>query len=305
MSLVEGETETLHAYRQPYIGRLTVDFGLRNTGRAASEYDIRVQAQTTGDSAATACDNATNTAARVLETGTGDETGAVDVESGVPTLSSFDRAHFLEFPTDTEWGYVAVRIQSTSGYRIYSSSSELNLVRDDGLLLAADLTDTVDCELFQHVREFTLTDGTYYLGVPDDGATVLVEEDCEQVRTVPRSCPGASSSSFTRRSIVLEPGGFVSGRINSEDVGIGDQAVVSLACAEGTDCAGELELFFLVQQLECRTAGDCSGSQSCTEDGYCRQIRDGGCAASRNTRLWPWPAASALVGLSWFRRRRR
>ena len=304
VSLATSDTESVHAYRQPYIGRLTVDFGLRNNGDVPTAYDIRVQAQTTGDSAATACENATNTSARVLETGSGDAAGTVDANSGLPSLSTFDRAHFLEFPADAEWGYVALSIRSTSGYRFYSSSAELNLVRDDGQLLTPDVTDTVDCDLFGHVREFTLTDGTYYLGTPEDGSTVLVEEDCEQVRTVPRSCPGASSPPFTRRSITLEPDGFVSGRINSEDLGIGDQAVVSLACADGASCDGELELFFLVQQLECRAAGDCTGTQSCTEDGYCRQVGEGGCASAVDGRLNAVVPLLLLGALIAFSRRR-
>ena len=305
MNLDAADELTVHAYRQPYIGRLTVDFGLRNTGTSANSYDIRVQAQTTGDSAATACENATNTAARLLQTGSGDADGAVDLSSGLPTLSTFDRAHFLEFPSGAEWGYVAVTIRSTSGYRFYSSSEQLNLVREDGQLLAADLTDTVECDLLRYVREFTLTDGTYYLGTPEDGTTLLVEEDCEQVRTVPRSCPGARSDPFTRTSITLEPDGFVSGRINSEELGIGDQAVVSLACSDGAvDCSGELEIFFLVQQLECRAAGDCTGAQSCTEDGYCRQVGDGGCHSASLSPVTVLGFLSIVAALVAMRRRK-
>lgn len=301
LDLTTSDAEALHAYRQPYIGRLTMDFGLRNTGDTISEFDVRVQAQTTGDSTATACDNATNTGARVLQANSGDPQGSLDAEA-ISTLTAFDRAHFLTFPSNADWGYVAVRVRTTSDYRLYSSSAELILVREDGRVLTPDTSQTLECDVLAVVHEFTLTDGTYYLGIPDDGGTVLVEENCEQVRTVPRTCPGASSVPFTRRKIELAPGGFVSGRINSEELGIGDQAVVSLSCADGAVCAGELELFFLVQQLECRVASDCTGGRSCTEDGYCRQVGEGGCTASRDV---PAPALALAVCLWLVRRRRR
>lgn len=279
LDLSAAEVEAVHAYRQPYIGRLTIDFGLRNTSDSPSEYDIRVQAQTTGDGTASACGSATNATPRIVAAVPGDAEGNVDA-NGITTLTTFDRAHFLTFPSDADWGFVAVRIRRTSSYRFYTSSSALVLIRDDGRGIAADASHTIDCDVLGAVHDFTLTDGTYLLGVPEDGASVLVEERCEEIRTVPRTCPGATSVPFTRRTIELAPGGFVSGRINSEELGIGDQAVVALTCAGGAECAGELELFFLVQQLECRVAEDCTGARSCTEDGYCREVGEGGCAAA-------------------------
>lgn len=302
IQLETGESEALRAYRQPYIGRLTLDFGLTNSGDTETTFEIRVQAQTTGDSAATACENATQNSARILQTTEGEQ-ASVDVSNGVAaTLTNFDRAHFLEFPSGAEWAYVGLRIRTTSVYRFYTSSAELGLLRDDGELLVPDSTGAVDCELFSLVHEFTLTDGTYYVGVNEDGAAVLVEEDCEQVRVVPRSCPGANSEPFIRESVALAPGGFVSGRIDSTELGIGDQALVSLSCGTATDCVGELETFFLVEQLECRTNPDCRGTETCTTDGYCRRVESGGC--SQGHPALPSGSALFLLGILALRRRR-
>lgn len=302
IQLDAGESEAISAYRQPYIGRLTMDFGLINVGETEGTFEIRVQAQTTGDSAATACENATQNAVRILQTTEG-QRDAVDTSSGVAaTVTTFDRAHFLEFPAGAEWAYVGVRIRTTSVYRVYTSAAELSLLRDDGEVLVPDSTATVECELFTTVHEFTLSDGTYYVGANEDGATILVEEECGQVRVVPRSCPGANSESFVRETVSLAPGGFVSGRVDSTELGIGDQAVVELSCGSAVSCAGELETFFLVEQLECRTSTDCRGTETCTSEGYCRRISDSSCAQS-NGRV-PMELPLLLCGLAFTRRRR-
>jgi hypothetical protein len=301
IALAAGETDAINAYRQPYIGRLTVDFGLTNVGETEGTFEIRVQAQTTGDSAATACENATQNSARVLQTTEGTQ-DSVDVSNGVAaTLTTFDRAHFLEFPSGADWAYVGLRIRTTSVYRIYTSAAQLSLLRDDGELLAPDSTTAVECELFTTVHQFTLSDGTYYVGVNEDGAAVLVEEDCGQVRVVPRSCPGANSDAFARETVSLAPGGFVSGRIDSTELGIGDQAVVALSCGSAAVCAGELETFFLVEQLECRTSSDCRGTETCTSEGYCRRAAAGSCSQSTRTP----PVGLTLCALSLVLTRRR
>lgn len=286
LRLDPGQQAVVRAFSQPYIGRLTLDFGLTNTGEQDAVFDISVQAQTSGDEDAQACDNGVRTRPRELQAAVLGDDGFAVAPDDVETLRDEDRSHLVLLPADDDAGLIDVRMRTTSSYRLYVSApaEAVELIDTDGDPIEVVSLGAPECDLFDTVIEYEVTDGTYALRVYQDGLTVLLAESCSSVRTVPRTCPGAVSGVHARDPIPLEPGAFVSGRIESTSLGVGNQAVVALECAASTPgCAGEMELFFLVQQLECRRDTDCNNVEACTEDGYCRRVRARGCSAS--TRL--------------------
>lgn len=284
IDVAAGEGSAVGAYEQSYIGRLTLDFGLRNTGSASGDFRISVQAQTSGAQDEDACEDGVRTTPRLLDAGALSDDGFAAAGADVPILRNQNRSHFITLPSGEDAGVIRVRFRETSTYRLYVSGppESVQLYNADGTDVdPSNEEDAPSCDLFESVIEYDLTDGTYGLRLFEDGLTVLLEEACSSVRTVPRTCPGAVSDVYTRDTIRLDADGFVSGRIASTVLGVGDRAVVSLECDAATpDCAAELEFFFLVQQLECRIDSDCSAVEACTEDGYCRRVRDRGCVVA-------------------------
>ncbi len=299
----DGEP-AVRAYRQPYIGRITLDFGLLNTGATNADYEISVQAQTTGETDATACENAT-TIPRFLEGVAIDG----DVSEGtVPLIRTFDRLHEISLLPDGDSfaALVDLRIRTASTYRLYraSPSTTIALFADEIELPIASAQPELDtCDALQSATSYALDEGTFRMAIRSDSgvASVLVEEACESVRTVPATCPGAASELHVRDPLTLSPGSFISGRVSSLDLGVGDQAVVALDCTPADDCVGELELFFLVEQLECRTDSDCRAREACSSDAYCVPTDSRGCSAAAGAQVG-WFGLFALIALT---RRRR
>lgn len=303
VTLGAGQQRVVQAYSQPYIGRLALDYGLTNTGESPAIYLVSAQSQTSGAQDARACDNGISSTPRAISATAWDL--EPDAATQVPTVRDENRAHFVSIP-DAGAGRVNVRFRRTSTYRVFVSGdpAAVALFSPDGNPVEPVAVITAgSCELFAAALEFEVTDGTYALRIDEDELVLLVEQACTSVRTVPRACPGTASDLFEETPIRLEPGGFVSGRISTAELGIGNRAVVGIECSsEGDDCAAELEMFFAVEQLECRRDTDCATTEACTEDGYCRRVRDRGCSSA--TGRGPMPAL-ALAGCCALLRRRR
>lgn len=290
IELPEDGASAVRAFRQPYIGRLILDFGLLNPGGTTASYELSAQAQTTGAVDAIACENATGVV-RTLEAVADPNTETA------PTLRSLDQLHAVTLEPRDDGGFEAsldLRIRNSGTYRLYQDLPDATLtLTSDGVALPS--TDAVaqhtTCDVLQSSTSFVLAEGTYRLTMraPTEQVQILVEEACTSIRTVPATCPGAAGDLVVRETITLAPGGFVSGRINSLDLGVGDQAVVALRCVAPEDCAASLELFFLVQQLECRTDNDCRARESCSNDAYCVDVPGSGCASA--------PRGAAVPGL--------
>lgn len=296
LTLTAGET-AIEGFQQPYVGRLALDFGLRNTGDSVGVYDLTVQAQTSGQIDEAACEDGVSSEPRVVQ--------ADPNIDDAPVVRDTDRAHFINLDDGADDAFVSLRIVTTGTWRLYLSQRDsVALFAQDGTEVSADAQrDTTSCSLFEEVLDFALTDGTYALRVDADGTTLLLQEACEDVRTVDATCPGANEDAFAHEAIGLEAGSFISGRIHETELGIGDRAIVGLSCNPITpDCEAELELFFVTRQLECRTDLDCANIESCQSDGYCLRTRDRGCQqAGPLGGAW---LLSLLGPLAWWRRRR-
>ena len=296
----------IRAFRQPYIGRLILDFGLLNPGATTASYELSAQAQTTGAVDAAACESATNVL-RELD-------AVLDRDSEpIATLRTLNQLHAItlpERPTGGFGGELDLRIRGSGTYRIYQDSTDAQIaVTSDGVALpAAEATaEHTTCEPLASSTSYVLAEGTYELAIDATASVVrlLIEETCASTRTVPATCPGAAGDLFVRDTMTLPPGGFISGRINSLDLGVGDQAVVALRCLEPEACEGALELFFLVQQLECRTDNDCRAREACSSDAYCVDVGDTGCASVGRRHAPPSAGPLCLLALAVSATRRR
>lgn len=300
----------VRAYRQAYIGRLTLDFGLINTGEAEAAYELSVQAQTTGETDAEACEASTGIP-RSLNASAFADDGQVDDPSAVPLLRTLDRPHQIELPEAADGdgfaGAIDLRVRRASTYRIYmgDADTQLELFADGIAIPTAGVQAELDtCDALAAASSYELDEGTFRIELASTlrDVLLLVEETCEAQRTVPATCAGAASDLHVREPVTLAPGAFLSGRVSSLDLGVGDQAVVALACSPASACAGELEMFFLVEQLECRTDNDCRARESCSVDAYCVPDAGSGCSTSAGRAGWP-AAALAMLTLLAVRRR--
>lgn len=291
---VEETSAALQSYEQPYVGRMSLDFGLRNTSSADASFAISVQAQTSGEPDADACEEAASLPRERVLAAVDGEDQLVEGESA-EVLRVRNRLQRFEVP-DAGRGAFDLRIISESTYRLYFDDPDVQVrvfQGDDPIEPTATDVELTSCSAtLATAQSFVLVEGTFRVVVETTQASVqvFVEEACAATRTVPRTCPGAASEVFVRDALELDAGGFLSGRIDSLDLGIGDRAVVSLEC-EGPGCAGEMELFFLVEQLECRSNNDCRGSDTCSTDGYC--VDSGGACAQGGTS----PPAALIVAL--------
>jgi uncharacterized protein (TIGR03382 family) len=277
LELGPDATSQTAGYQQPYIGRITLDFGLLNTGDTATTYSLVAQAQTTGATEADACESIVGNQ-RLIR--------ASEAAEDAPVLRVSERGYAVQLD-ENGTGYVDIRIPSASTYRVYSDVPDAMLTLTvDGTEIEPELRVATleECLEILRVDQWALNDGTATLLI-DAGAevrliTLYLEEECGALRTVPRTCAGAAADPTTLDEITLSPGGFVSGRMNSASLGVGDQAVVNISCEPVETCAGELEMFFLIEQLECRTDSDCRQEDACSSDAYCLSSGGSGCAAS-------------------------
>lgn len=310
LEAADDDGAAVAAWTQPYVGRLAVDYGLTNRSGVPASFRLRAQATTSGDPDDTACERLAREAGRDIDAvpdAAGDATSP-DPNAALTVIRDFDDVVSVTLPDGQASGWVGLRIPADGEFVVRSDvAANLTIRADDGteiLPLATD--DTTDCAAIQTERRWDLEATTWRLRI-EGGAGVPVrlwiEQSCPDVRTVPNTCPGAAAT-IVEEDLpdVLADGGFVSGRIHDSDLGIGDQVTVELSCVSGVDCAGDLELFFVVTPLECRTDNDCTNTETCTTDAYCVRASTG-CAS-----VPPTGSAGAIgmvIALLLLRRRRR
>jgi hypothetical protein len=283
-----GASEVIDGFGQDSVGRLALDFGLTNEGVNTASYTLSAQAQTDGDPDAVACDNARRTDPILLEAAAGDGTGLDDATAPVPTLRTLDRAHEIQSPAGDVSGVVNLRIRDSGQYRVFRDSADgaVVLATLGFAVIAPDAAESGStCDVLDTVAVYTLTEGTYRLITTGPDALILVEEACASVRDVPGTCPGATGDVVERAIPDVPPGGAVPGRLNADQLGIGNQLVVRLRCEPvSAPCAAELEMYLATEQLDCRLDADCRAREACSLEGYCLDRASGGCSAapSRN-----------------------
>ena len=308
LGLDGSSARVVQAYEQPYVGRVSIDYGLTNTGATDATYELAVQAQTSGATDAPACEQSTKLPRERSLAAVDAELALVD-GAQPELLRARDRLQRFTVPTGGR-GAFAVRVLNESAYRIYLGDADAELIvlqgedRVDPVGAGVDLSSCP--QTLAQFAEFVLVEGTFLVVADTDQATldVYIEEACTATRTVPRTCPGTASDVYSTGPLEVPAGGFLSGRIDSLGLGIGDLSVVEFACGSA-DCEGDVELFYVIEQLECRSSSDCRGSGSCSELGYCLSSSSG-CSAggARRAGQSTIPALLLLVALVLCRGRR-
>ncbi len=310
LSLASGEGSAIGAWRQPFVGRLAVDYGLSNVGQSDATFMIEAQVQTSGASTDAACDALTRASSVEIELApaSADDPLVPDASAALVLLRDPGTTWETSVPAGNV-GFVELRVRQAGTWAFSFDRDDVDLTVLTGertvvvpslLAVGADGCDTLGVR-----QEVPLDEGTYRLRLETpQPATVRmhIDETCATRRTVPRTCPGAASDVVSRQPPpTLSAGSFSSGRLSTGELGIGDEVVVQLSCAMPADCAGELELFFVVEQLACRTDNDCTNVETCSTDGYCLRSAASGCSAGGPSGAWWWP----LLSLLWLSRARR
>jgi hypothetical protein len=134
---------------------------------------------------------------------------------------------------------------------------------------------------------------------------VLLSRDCADQRRVPGTCPGHAGEVVRAEPIRLEPGEQAVDVLAARRIGVGDLAVVDLACNDfSPDCAADLQVFVATEPLACRADADCRTNESCDDNGYCERPFEASCASSRGTPGGAaFAATAALLALASSRRR--
>lgn len=310
MSLEAGEGSAMGAWRQPFVGRLAVDYGLTNVGETDATYMIEAQVQTSGASTDAACD--------ALERSSTVEIELAPVSQDNPLVPADGAALALLRDPGTTWatavpdgnvGFAELRVRQAGTWAFSFDRADVDLTVLTGertVVVPSLLAVGADgCSVLGVRQEVPLDEGTYRLRIetPEPASLRMhIDETCATRRTVPRTCPGATSDIVSRQPPpTLSAGAFSSGRLATGELGIGDEVVVQLSCASPADCAGELELFFVVEQLACRTDNDCTNVETCSTDGYCLRSAASGCAAGGGSAAWWW----LPLALSWLCHSRR
>lgn len=293
-------------WSQPYVGRLAVDYGLTNRSGDATAFRLRAQATTSGDPDDTACERLEREAGRDISAvpdAVGDTT-APDPDASLTVVREFDDVVSVSLPEGAEAGWIALRIPADGEFIVRADAAVTMTVRaDDGTeILPLSSTGASTCAFVATERSWDLESTTWRLRIESPDAPTVrlwIEQACPDVRTVPGTCPGAAAP------IVDEPlpdalaaDGFISGRIHGTNLGIGDRVTVELSCADDPGCAGDLELFFVVTPLECRTDNDCTNAETCTSEAYCVRASRGCAAAASNPAASPPVAPAALLALA-------
>jgi hypothetical protein len=306
----DTDGSVIAAWSQPYVGRLTVDYGLTNRSAAPTGFTLRAQASTSGDPDDEACERLEREAGRIVAaiSDDGDDTTTPEPTAPLTVVRDFADVIAVELPGDRQAGWIGLRVPADGEFILRSDVVvDLTIRADDGTeILPLASASTPTCSAVATEQRWNLEATTWRLRIETTDprpVRLWIEQACPDLRTVPATCPGAASP------IVEEPlpdsivdGGFISGRIHDADLGIGDRVVIELACADTPGCAADLELFFVVTPLDCRTDNDCANAEACTEDAWC--IRESnGCATAgaHSPSLWPLIGGAACLT----RRRRR
>lgn len=300
----DGTLETT-TFRTRLVGRLGLDFAVRNVGTETASFGVLAQALTRGSPADEVCD--------AFRVGSGITTTAASGEAAPPRLRSLRAAYDITLPPDPALpgrfrGRVLFPVTRQSRWNVYieaqdpivtASAADGTPVPPDDLTLPENA-----CGRITSARSFALADGVWNLDLDAAGprARVLVDEDCRERRRVPRTCPGTDSDVIRYdRDLTLAPGQEQIGRLTRTEVGIGDEVIVAFECIAGP-CDGELVVSMDARSLVCTTNDACASDETCSEDGYCvpRDV-PASCAVSTRTS----PAWLILLLLAWRRTRAR
>lgn len=304
--LTSDSPTVTEVFAQPYVGRIALDYGVVNDGVTDATITLRAQMQTDGNADAAVCEAFERQTPLSLEASPPEDGDAPQFPS---RWRDQDQVYIVTLPEADEAfeGYLEFVISDTGTYRFYSDSgsASLSILTTEGAELSPVSGDGTleSCEGVGQVTTYALNTGTYAVRVESDISPVAlyVEEACDSQRTVPRTCPGSVSQiTAVSEPVNVAPGGKVAGRVGFDELGIGDITVVELTCSS-PECDVRVELFFVIEQLDCRSTRDCRNSESCSEEGYCLRTA-GGCAAARGARSATM--AALLLGLILLRRRR-
>ncbi len=287
------------------LGRLAVDWRVDNDGSTPAQVDLRAVATTSGAVHDAACE-AMLGRARSLDAADGSGEGAFDAPSGtIPVVSDLEQPFRVDLAGDgTRPSWIRVRLPRAGTYR---------LVNDAGIAMAVVATGTSRpltplrtvltpvCSTVSSLLEIALLDVDYLVRFAPSarGSLVfLVEEDCESARDVGRTCAGSGGTVASETFADLAPGASATGRFGPDELGIGDQVAVELACA--SPCTASLTFTVDRVEVDCLSQADCRGGRTCDADGYCVATASG-CAAASPAALSSVLVLAALV----FRARRR
>lgn len=293
-SMSQPDTPAVIAgFEQNYLGRISMDVAFLNTSATTAAYVMRAQAQTSGTPEDSACENFRVSDHRSLQAVSPDP-GDPDLAGSNPTqIRDIGSPFVVVMPADSpEIGFLELRTRVTSLYRLHVNertvAAQVFTTAGVEILPISVQTDGFACNELGLGQVFSLSDDAYRLRVQavdgDIPVMIRVDEDCATDRRVARTCPGQASETIEVDSPELAPGERWAARLSANELGVGDQAVVELACATGhPTCTGALELVFVTEELECRTTSDCNGQATCSDDGYCIVEPSAGCAAVQSS----------------------
>lgn len=310
-----GTPSVIAGFEQTYLGRISMDVAFVNTSATTAAYVMKAQAQTSGSPEDSACENFRTSDHRTLQAVSPDP-GDPDVSTSNPALIRDLASPFvIVMPTDSpDVGFVELRTRATSLYRVHGSdrviAAQVFTTAGVEILPISSQSDGFSCDEVALGQVFSLSDDAYRLRIRaldgDSPVMIRVDEDCATDRRVARTCPGQASEETVVNSPELGPGERWATRLSANELGVGDQAVVELACAAGfPTCTGGLEMVFVTEDLECRTTSDCNGQATCSDDGYCIVDPSAGCAAVRTAPPSGVLALVLAVLAGWFARRGR
>ena len=284
-----------------YTGRLALDLGME--AGAAGDIRFRVQAQTSGDPDVEGCDVIQLGRAREAETLAWDGTTVPTQGAGAyPTLGNVSvRTSLALHPRAGAGDYSGVlEVQAARTLvRVYSSADTISMWDTAGNIVPPiESTRPASCDgVF--VTLYELPAERVRIGYLSSEAFVeqAIVEDCTAQRVVQTTCPG-SSSPQQEHVFTLEAGEYRTERLSQ--LGVGDTLVLEATC-EGA-CPAAVTAFAWIEPLSCNSRNDCSGTRSCTPDGYCVKEPPPSCAVGAQASFW---LAAAFGGLLLRRRRGR
>jgi hypothetical protein len=297
LGLEPGEVSSVEM-KQPYVGRLSLDFSLEPADSQSGSIEILAQARQNEDPNTDRCETITAAfdASIILDAYEEDLPG---FDSRLPVIESNGNLYELELTEEDGafegWARVT-GFEGRAEFVLSPSSATMRLVDSNGNTLPPlNQTPAVcdeDSEEFL-AKEFRLEDETYRIQIISGSqpVTIYVDETCTSRERVDRTCPGTEGP-VVSRTLSLDSDAALSGRFYTTELGVGNAIVVSASCAGGESCGGNLLMTPYIETLECEEDGDCPSSRTCSSDGYC--LREStGCTAA-----WHHGAGGLMGGLS-------
>jgi hypothetical protein len=301
------ESVEVRGWDLPYLGRVAMDWSVRNDGGQVSDFVVQTQMQTRGSPEDAACRAFTLRPERTLALVGVQESGGVEPIGTPPVLRTPDLAVAVDFgEVGAGVGVLNLRIRQSSTWRILANPEVrgVRLFTLEGVeLVPVDATAEPPCEAVGVSVAWLLEGGSYLLVVEADRtrtpARVMFQQECSRSRLVARTCAGATSEVADLVVREVAPGETRVGRIGATQLGIGNRLVLATSCTT-PGCRGELAWTSETQELQCAASADCPGRRTCTEDGYCLVTAEsggGGCSKGPSGSPGLLPLLTLLVGL--------